>query len=138
LLNADVNVAIASDFWVTEPDFMRAFYNGMTRQISQNEYEKTYGSDSKHRWVSNPKADLNHGDLGILPPLNERVELEEMIRASTWNGAYANFLEEDIGSIEVGKLADLVVLDQNLFRIDIESIPETKVEMTFFEGKQVF
>lgn len=61
-----------------------------------------------------------------------------MIVASTLNGAYANFLEGDLGSFEVGKLADLVVLDQNLFDIAIEQIPETRIVMTFFEGRQVF
>ena len=61
-----------------------------------------------------------------------------MIIASTLNGANANFLDDDIGSIEVGNLADLVVLDQNLFDIDIEQIPETRIVITFFEGRQVY
>ena len=74
----------------------------------------------------------------MLPPLDERANLEKMILASTLNGAYANFLDEAIGSIEVGKLADLVVLEDNLFDIDIEQIPETQVVMTLFEGKLVY
>ncbi len=61
-----------------------------------------------------------------------------MIVASTLNGAYANFLDGDIGSIEVGKLADLVVLEQDLFDIEIEQIPEIQIAMTFFEGKIVY
>lgn len=58
-----------------------------------------------------------------------------MIFASTLNGAYANFLERDIGSIEVGKLVDLIVLEQNLFDIDIEQIPEM-IAMTFLKGSK--
>ena len=61
-----------------------------------------------------------------------------MIAASTLNGAYANFLDGCIGSIEVGKLADLIVLDQNLFEVEVEEIPSTRIVMTFFEGKQVY
>lgn len=61
-----------------------------------------------------------------------------MIVASTLNGAYTNFLDGDIGSIEVGKLADLVVLEQDLFDIEIEQIPEIQIAMTFFEGKIVY
>lgn len=66
------------------------------------------------------------------------VSLEQMIRAGTINGAYANFLEDEIGSIEVGKKADIVVLTKNLFSIDTEEIPNVKVAMTFFEGKRVY
>ncbi|MBT3190123.1 MAG: amidohydrolase [Anaerolineae bacterium] len=138
LFNAGVNVTVASDFWVTEPDPVKAIYNGMTRQISQKEFDSDYGSESNYRRVSDPNAKLENGDLGVLPPLDERANLEKMILASTLNGAYANFLDEAIGSIEVGKLADLVVLEDNLFDIDIEQIPETQVVMTLFEGKLVY
>ena len=74
----------------------------------------------------------------MLPPLEDRASLEDMSVASTLNGAYANFLDGDIGSIEVGKLADLVVLEQDLFDIEIEQIPEIQIAMTFFEGKIVY
>ena len=68
----------------------------------------------------------------------ETASLEEMIRAATINGAYANFLEEEIGSFEVGKKADIVVLDKNLFDIEKTDISKVSIEMTFFEGKQVY
>jgi len=138
LFDAGVNVAIASDFWVTEPNPLIAIYGGMTRQISQHEFETSYGSESSYRRVSDPNAELEDGDLGVLPPLAECVSLEKMIVSSTLNGAYSNYLEGDIGSIEVGKLADLVVLENNLFEIDIEQIPATQIMMTFFEGKLVY
>ncbi len=60
-----------------------------------------------------------------------------MISAGAINGARANFLEGEIGSIEVGKKADIVLLSKNLFKIGTEEIPDVKIEMTFFEGKRV-
>jgi predicted amidohydrolase YtcJ len=61
-----------------------------------------------------------------------------MIASYTINGAYANFLENETGSIEVGKKADLVVLEQNLFEIPAENIHEARVLLTIFEGREVF
>ena len=138
LMQAGVNVTIASDFFVSEPDIPGAIYCGMTRLIPQWVYELETAGDTSRRRVTNPDEELNPGDYSVLPPLEERASLENMIAATTLNGAYANFLDEELGSIEVGKLADLVVLDRNLFEIDVEQIPEAQIEMTFFEGKQVF
>jgi predicted amidohydrolase YtcJ len=61
-----------------------------------------------------------------------------MIASFTANGAYANFLEDETGSLEAGKAADLVVLDRNLFAIPAQDISAVKVLLTFFAGKQVF
>ena len=68
---------------------------------------------------------------------SEGATLKSMIEAATINGAYANFLEQEIGTLEVGKKADMVVLSQNLFAIDKKAISDVKIEMTFFEGKRV-
>jgi predicted amidohydrolase YtcJ len=68
---------------------------------------------------------------------DERIALPEAVAAFTINAAYTNRMEKDTGSIEVGKSADLIVLDQNLFGIPAEKISETKPLVTLFEGKAV-
>lgn len=68
----------------------------------------------------------------------QRLPLPEAIAAFTINAAYVNGVERDAGSIEVGKSADLVVLDQNLFTIAPEAISDTKVLLTLFEGQPVY
>jgi predicted amidohydrolase YtcJ len=73
----------------------------------------------------------------ILGP-EDRLPLADMIASFTRNGAYANFMENDVGTIEVGKKADLVVLPHNLFDLPLEDVAETPVLMTIFNGRKVF
>ena len=68
----------------------------------------------------------------------EAVTLEQAINIYTRGGAAAIRREHSAGSLEVGKSADLIVLNHNIFEIPIEMVSETEVEMTFFEGKLVF
>ena len=68
----------------------------------------------------------------------ERIPLDTALAAYTIGSAYANFREKEVGSIEKGKLADLIVLSQNLFEIQPHQINETKVVLTIFDGKTVF
>jgi len=67
----------------------------------------------------------------------ERISLPEALAAFTINAAYVNFQEGKTGSIEAGKLADLIVLDHNLFTIRPEAISDTKVVLTLFGGQKV-
>jgi predicted amidohydrolase YtcJ len=69
---------------------------------------------------------------------NERIGIEDAIRAYTYNTAYANFEETTKGSIEVGKLADLTVLSKNLLRIPPKEILTTEVIYTIVNGKIVY
>lgn len=103
----------ASDYWVTDVDPLLAIEAAVTRQDP---------------WT-------NEG-----PVLNadERVGLATMIEAYTINGAYTMSLDNEQGSIEVGKRADLVVLDRNLFEIDPYEISDARVTMTVFDGRTVY
>ena len=71
-------------------------------------------------------------------PLGETISLEDAIRVMTLGGAYSMRKENELGSIEKGKIADMVVLNQNLFEIDPDSIIDTKVVYTIFAGKIVY
>ncbi len=68
----------------------------------------------------------------------ERVDLETMIRLYTMGGALAGDLEEESGSIAVGKSADLVVLDRNLFEIATTDISDARVRLTMLAGRIVY
>jgi hypothetical protein len=68
----------------------------------------------------------------------EVVDLSDAIAMYTINAAYENHRERDTGSIEVGKLADLVILEQNLFEVAPREIHAVRVMRTILEGKTVF
>ena len=68
----------------------------------------------------------------------EVVDLPLMIAAYTINGAYVNFEEQETGSIEVGKSADLIVLDRNLFELPRHEIQTAKVLLTMLEGQVIY
>ena len=71
-------------------------------------------------------------------PLGEPIGLEDAIRVMTLGGAYSMRKEKELGSIEKGKAADMIVLDRNLFEIDRNSIMDAKVVYTVFAGKIVY
>lgn len=79
-------------------------------------------------------ADLTEGPF--LP--EERIDLATAIRAYTMGSAYVNHLDDVCGSIEVGKLADLVVLDRDLFAEGDVGIADAEVLFTFVEGDAVY
>jgi len=68
----------------------------------------------------------------------ERISLPDAIAGYTIRGAYLDFTEKETGSIEVGKAADLIVLDRNLFEISPTQIHEAKVLATYLEGREVY
>jgi hypothetical protein len=68
----------------------------------------------------------------------ERINLKQAIHGYTLDAAYAGFREKTEGSIEAGKLADIIVASQNLFEIPVTKIHETKVLYTIVGGKVVY
>jgi hypothetical protein len=113
-MDAGVVMASASDFPVTIPfDPVIGIQLGITRT-------EVSGTSTEVLWSE------------------ERANLEQMITSFTYNGAYANFLENQTGSLEVGKQADFIVLDQNLFEIPQTEIAHTKVLLTYVDGQEVF
>lgn len=115
LFDANVRVASASDYPVQTDRPLDAIQMGITRA-----------------YPGEPE------DAEFLPPESEKATLEEMLQSYTLNGAIANYREDEIGSIEIGKKADLVVLDKNLFQIDAAKIADTKEMLTIFNGKIVY
>ncbi len=69
---------------------------------------------------------------------DESVALAALIDSHTIHGAYADFQEHLTGSLTVGKSADLIVLDRNLFAIPATDISQARVLLTLFEGRPVF
>lgn len=68
----------------------------------------------------------------------ERVDLEEAIRAYTWNGAYASFSEHEKGSLEPGKLGDVTVLETDLATVDPLDLRNVRCDMTIAGGEIVY
>jgi predicted amidohydrolase YtcJ len=69
---------------------------------------------------------------------NQRVTVLEAIKLYTWNGAYASFEEDIKGSIEVGKLADLVVVNDRILDVSQDKIKDLQVQMTMIDGEILY
>ncbi len=121
-----VTIALGSD-WPATPggfdDGVHAFNNIYT---------------SMHRSAPPGKAAVLGTEEGkVLGPTDQVLTLAEAVKAYTLGGARMLGIEDQVGSIEVGKKADLIVLDQNLFEIEAVAIPNTKVLGTMFDGRIV-
>ena len=77
-------------------------------------------------------------DSLVQPRKSERLSVESLVRGFTLDAAYQLHMEESIGSIEVGKKADLVVLDRNIFEVDPYIIHQARVTMTMIDGDVVY
>ena len=66
------------------------------------------------------------------------LTVDQILTAWTREGQYANFKEAVLGTLEAGKLADIAILDQNLFEMEPETLAEAKVSITICNGKVVY
>jgi predicted amidohydrolase YtcJ len=88
--------------------------------------------------MGHTRQEFGEPDAPIQPRESERLSVESLVRGFTIDAAYQLHLEDEIGSIEVGKKADLVVLDQDIFSIDAYEIHKTEVQLTVMDGEIVY
>ena len=69
---------------------------------------------------------------------SQAITIEEALKVGTIHGAYASFEEDIKGSLEVGKLADLVVLDKNPLTVNPMTLIDIPIERTMVDGKWVY
>ena len=110
LLDAGANLVFGSDWYVAPPSPLWGIYAAITR--------RTLGDKNPDGWVP-----------------EQKISVEEALKCYTISPAYASFEESIKGSIMPGKLADLVIIDQDLTKIDPVSIKDSRIMMTIVDGK---
>ena len=68
----------------------------------------------------------------------QKIKVEEALVAYTWNGAFASYDLDKKGVLEVGKLADFIIIDRDITQIPPEEIREARVMKTFVGGNMVY
>jgi predicted amidohydrolase YtcJ len=113
LADVGATMAFGSDWFVAPPTPLEGIYAAVTRRTV----------DGMH-------------PAGWVP--QQKISVEEALRAYTRDAAYAAFNEKSLGSLEPGKLADLVVLDRDLFKIPPQQIRDVKVVLTMVGGRIMY
>ncbi|MCH7992246.1 MAG: efflux RND transporter permease subunit [Gemmatimonadetes bacterium] len=113
MLDNGVTLAFGSDWFVAPPTPLEGLYAAVTR--------RTLDDAHPGGWVP-----------------DQKITLDEALRAYTVGGAYASYEEDLKGTLELGKLADVVVIDRDLFDIAPEEIRDARVWATIVGGRIVF
>ena len=140
--NYRIQMPIQSAFigWKQEPDSYLEEILGVERTARLNPIRTfadngilvSFGSDAPCtdpnpiQWIH--KA-VNHSNP------DERVTVQQALRMATYNGAYTTFDEKERGSLEVGKIADMVILSDNPFTVDTDRLADIQVEQLILAGK---
>ena len=88
--------------------------------------------------MGHTRQEFGQPDAKVQPLESERLSVESLVRGFTIDAAYQLHMEDQIGSIETGKKADLVVLDQDIFAVDPYAIHKTNVVITVMDGDVVY
>ena len=112
-LDAGVKICFGTDWYVAPLNPLLGLYAAVTR--------RTLDDKNPDGWIP-----------------EQKISVEDAIKCYTINSAYASFEENTKGSIEVGKLADLIVLSDDILTIDPVKIKDAKVVMTVFDGKVIY
>ena len=119
--------------------------------ILRNGGKVTLGSDYPVSWIGqdalNPMFNIEmavtrqpagNAEVPVQPRVSERLSVDQAIRAHTSDAAWQLRLEDDIGTLEVGKLADLVVLERDPYASDPYQLHTIRVDRTFSDGRLVY
>ena len=68
----------------------------------------------------------------------EKLTVAELLKGYTYGSAYGVSREEELGTLEVGKLADIIIVDRNLFQVSPNQIRQAKVDMTIMDGNIIY
>ena len=127
-------LAFSSDWPCTwPPDPFVSMQQAATRQV--------WKSDDTANVAGQPVDGAAQGGAkptGAIYIPEERIKVEDAVRAYTWGSAYAARKEDRLGTLESGKFADLAVLSQDIFGVSPGSIGKTRVTMTMVGGKVVY
>lgn len=139
-----INVAFHSDYVVTRPDMGWLYYSSLTRVLPQKIYDLWYEDDPGfHRSTDTtlsqlPKDNEESYLIGPLKDWQQVLDLDQTMKASTINGAKTINLDGEIGTIEVGKKADIMLLNMNIREAEIEDLQNIAPAKTFFDGNIVY
>ena len=88
--------------------------------------------------MPSPRQQAGNPQVPVQARVSERLGVDQAIRAHTSDAAWQLRLEDQIGNLEVGKLADLVVLDRDPYTSDPYQIHTIEVDYTFTDGRVVY
>lgn len=136
ILSTGIMIAGGSDFPVENPNPLLGLYAAVTRQdtrgVPANAEEVTKYFQLSREGIQDPAA----FDGGWYR--SEKMTREQAVSAFTSWAAYAGFQEKSVGSLEVGKLADFIVLSNDVLTVNPREILTTVVERTVLAGKEVY